>query len=478
VAASEEEQGNVNEEKTEEEVEDLRTVLEAKLEEVSRIRFRGESRFRLRDVRSIRTLPMGSYGETLQKGRTFNHRMILEIEADVSRAIIAGGMFRLSDEGKLAFEVGPERLSDERGSAFVRYETGNVRIRFGYYRVHLTPLVLMRWDLEDNPEGGGETRCACPGAGGSITGEGLEEMGRDLTFEGIKVDTDVGERLEWTGLLARPQIALEEHSYRQYTYGTNLRVLSYHKPSTSFRSLSIALFSHRDDETSVDRPVAIPYRPVQNRILDVHLNFPVTADIRFKAECALTHTEGNLLSKAAPVQRGHAALVEAHVRHPSGMWTKIAYLRMSPEYRSLYSAVSYIPNRQGFRISANWEFAKDRLSVWAFYKRMRQIESRSEGLLEFLLEDVRLTFSTLSFGIIVTPPKDMLIRAVVLLHRDRADERWPDTGRRTVIAEVTRHLSHTADVSFTYQRTDYQDRANPAFDYSTHIPSLLASVTF
>ena len=131
---------------------------------------------------------VGAYGEILAEGQTFRHRMVLDVALDAAPGLEVGGMVRQSDEGELAFAAGPDRLASERGSVALRYRGRRFNATMGYYSLHLTPLLLMRWDLEDNPEGGGQSACACPGAGGAITAESLEKVGPDLTLEGVRFE--------------------------------------------------------------------------------------------------------------------------------------------------------------------------------------------------------------------------------------------------------------------------------------------------
>ena len=234
------------------EVESLTASIESQTEELSRLRISGETKLRLRNTYSDSSRPIGIYGETLEKGQKLNHRMILQVEARISEKLAGGGMVRLSNEGEIVFETGPERLSSDRGSVFVKYNPRNLFSTFGYYDINFTPLTLMRWDMEDNPEAGGTSGCAvCPSEAGAITSESLEELGPDLTFEGAKINTGIGDYMDVVALLARPRIAKEEKTYSQYLYGTNIKFHSYHKPSTSFRWLGITAISINDDDMSI-----------------------------------------------------------------------------------------------------------------------------------------------------------------------------------------------------------------------------------
>lgn len=437
------------------------------------LRLSGEGRLRWRSVSSTGVEPVGAYGESLEEGQDFRHRLLLEVSAAPAPGLQVEALLRLSDEGELAFHTGPDRLSDERGSVAMRYQGSRLRADLGYYRLHLTPLLLMRWDLEDNPEGGGQSVCACPGEAGALTGESLEEIGPDLLLEGMQVSADLGERLEWTGFWARPQTAVENERFRQLSYGTVLRGFAYHSPSLSFRSLNLALLQHRDDEDSVDRPLSVPYRPARNQIADLSLDFPAGRHLRLKAEGALSRTDGNLLSGTDAEQDGHAALISAELYAFKGMRAQATFLRLSPAFRSQYRALSYDPNRQGFRLTARWENEDERLSGWLFYKRLRSIDPEpADGSVDLEPADERQTFTTLSLGGHRALSGAARLQAIGLYQRDAEANRWSGIG------EFTRSLSQRTETTFRYQFVDYDHRRADALDHHTHLISLLSSVAF
>jgi len=494
------------------EVESLTASLESQTEELSRIRISGETKLRLRNTHSDVLHPIGSYGETLEKGQNLFHRMFLEIEARINEKLAAGGMVRLSNEGEIVFETGPEHLSSDRGSVFVKYNPRNLKSTFGYYDIHFTPLTLMRWDMEDNPEAGGTSGCACPSEGGAITSESLEELGPDLTFEGGKVNANIGDNIDVVALLARPRIAEEGKTYRQYLYGSNIKFRSYHKPSTSFRWLGITAISINDDETSISEPLKIPYEPIRNRIYSVDFNLPISPPPPFskgkghersgkggilslKGEFALSEKippafnkggEGEFSeSEEDEIARGYATILGISLKYPNQMLTKASYLRMNPKYESFYNALSYTSNRHGLRISSNYEIVKDKLSIWVFYKRLRELESilKSEP-------ELKKTFSTVSFGTSITPIKNLSIRANYILQLTRRDEKatlrfaqgqaWGkihDTTQNINI-DFTYNLARENSLTLKYQYINHRDEVNTRFNYQANITSVLIATKF
>jgi hypothetical protein len=433
------------------------------LEEGERLRISGDGRMRLRQVSSTGMEPVGAYGEILGEGSTFRHRMLLELEVAAAPGLQAAVMVRQSDEGALAFSAGSERLASERGSLALRYRGRRVNATMGYYRLHLTPLTMMRWDLEDNPEGGGQSACACPGAGGAVTGESLEEMGPDLTLEGVRWEADLGAGREWSGFAARPRTATEGVWFRQMSYGTTFKMLSYHRPSMSFRSASLTVLQHRDEENSVDRPLGVPYRPMRSRLVDLQAEIPVGERLLLAAEGALSRADEDLLDRRDVEADGHGLLASVRLRLPASLQLRVAYQRLSADFHSSYRAISYEPNRHGWRLAVDWEGADEGRSLWAFYKRLRNLETESGA--------ARQTRSILSLGG-GTALGGVQLRSAWIFRRDPDAEGWSGT------AELSKPLATDCAVTLQYRYVDHRDAFAAVLDHHTHLLSLLSSVSF
>jgi hypothetical protein len=336
----------------------------------------------------------------------------------------------------------------------------------------------MRWDVEDTPEGGGESGCACPGAGGAITAESLEELGPELIFEGVKLNAAAGEHIDLVALFARSRSAKEGQSYRQYTYGTRAKALIYHRPSTSFRWVGMTYIFSKDDKSSITFAL---YRPSQNRILSLDCNLPIGRNFVLRGEWALTESDEDLLSQADKMDRGYGIIGTMEVRYSTQAATRLSYLRMSSKYKSLYNALSYNSNREGFRVSSNYQISKGKFSLWAFYKRLRELEPAAEAKGSDLLE----SFSTLSFGVSTDPSRDLSIRSSCMLKIDRRDDDDSGLGiekidNKTQIMTGEVIYNFTRENSFTlgYQRIDHQDKVDSDRDYQADVVSTLFSTRF
>jgi hypothetical protein len=451
------------------EIAGLKTTLESQLRETSRIRIWGENKLRLRDVTSKQTMPMGSYGEELERGLDLKYRLFLNLEARINDLLSVGGKLRLSNEGEEVFETGPEHFSNELGSAFIKFNRERIRATFGCYDVYFTPLTLMRWDLEDNPEGGGAGGCAaCPGAGGVITSESLEELGPDLIVEGAKLNTMIGEHVDLVALFARPNTAKEDQfnpRYRRYTYGVRTRALFYYFPSRSFRSLGITYVLNNDDKSSVAQ-ISDINPPLKNQIISLDFEFPILRSFALIGECALTETE-DLETNA--VDKGHALLGGMEIICPKRATTKIAYIRMSPGYKSLYNALSYTSNRQGFRISSNYEIYKNKLSVWIFYKRLHELEFFTRG-----------KFSTTSLGVVFFPLRNVFIRSSYIYKKDKSPGEIEviDNNTKVITAELTYDITRNNSLSLRYRRIVYRNKIQVPLNSSANVISTYFSTQF
>lgn len=457
-------------EKLSEEIEALNELIESQSEVISRIKISGVNRIRFKNTLHSETyLPLGTYGEVLKKGRKLNHRMTLELETQISDNLFAGGMLRLSNEDSIIFETGPERLSSERGSIFIKSNFQNLQTTFGYYDISLTPLTLMRWDIEDNPEGGGESSCTCISEGGAYTSESLEELGPNLTFEGCKVNGIIGDHIDTVALFARPRIAKTGKSYEQYLYGANVKFLFYHKDSNSFRWLGITAISIEDDKTSISSPPT-SYDLLKNRVFSGNFNLPLGK---------IFLVNGEFVKTTLPLKEksDYAMILSISARFAEKLLIKPAYLRMNPDYKSLYNSISYTSNRQGFRLSSRYDIVKDKTSVWVFYKHLSELKSIIKKEPELLK-----TFTTASLGTSVSLIKNWTANfsyIMELTQRDKGIElEEVNEIRHSGIIDIIYKFNHNNRISLRFQHLRFQDKFNKDLNYHVNITSILAESKF
>jgi hypothetical protein len=342
----------------------------------------GDVRWRLRHVDSSRSGALeGTYGEFLNRGFSEKHRFVLEVAYPVASAVRVGGMVRVSNEDEEVLQSGPEYLSSDFGSAFVEYRTPTVMSRLGYYSVGYTPLSLMRWDLGDDPEGGGGGCAVCggPGGAGAILGETLEELGPDLTFEGIKLEAAPSEAFGTSAFFARSGIAHE--TYPVLTFGGRVGFKKYLKRTSSFLDIAAIVVRSQDDRTSTEGdPEVEPDTTFQNVVYGVTWQIPLVRDVSLEGEWTLGRMESEDLGRAEMFRRrietqGRGAMATISAKVDRNLSVDASYIYLSPNWDSYFRALSYNPNRRGMRVRL--EYGDDKLLVALFAKYLETIEAVS-----------------------------------------------------------------------------------------------------
>ena len=342
----------------------------------------GDIRWRLRHVDSGKAgLLEGTYGELLNRGISEKHRLVLEVAYPVASVIRVGGMIRVSNEDEEVLRSGPEYLSSDFGSAFVEYKTPTLMSRVGYFSVGYTPLTLMRWDLEDDPEGGGGGCAVCggPGGAGAILGETLEELGPDLTFEGVKVEASASEAFGTSAFLARSEVASE--AYPVITIGGRVGFKKYLKRTSSFLDIAGIVVRSQDDRTSTEGDPDVEADTTFSRVVyGITWEIPLVKGAAFKGEWTLGRSEREDLGKAEMFRwraenQGRGAMSTLSAEVAGNLSVAASYVYLSPNWDSYFRALSYNPNRRGVRVRV--EYGDDKALVALFAKYMMTIEDRA-----------------------------------------------------------------------------------------------------
>jgi hypothetical protein len=342
----------------------------------------GNVRLRLRYVDSGATDSLfGTYGEFLRRGFSQRHRLILEAVYPLAGAVRVGGLVRVSNEDEEVLSSGPEYLASEFGSAFIAYETPGATARFGYYSLAYTPLTLMRWDIKDDPEGGGGGCAVCggPGVAGAILGETLEELGPNLTFEGLKVRFAPHEVLGLDGYLARPSISGE--TYAVVTYGGRATFKQYWRHAGSFLDLSMHVVRSEDDRKLLEDDDEDPLGPIfYNTVYGFSWSVPIQHRTSFTGEWSVTESEGQDLSAVflPPWHiEGKGGIFSLSADFRKNLNIEASYVYLSPNWDSYFRALSYSANREGLR--ARVEYGGDRLLVALFARYLQPVDPEDVG---------------------------------------------------------------------------------------------------
>ena len=462
-----------------EEIEALKLALDVQQERIARVKVAGEERVRFMNIDTHGARAIGAYGEELKQESTFKHYLRLEIRASVSKNIIAGARLRMTNVSKDVLNLGPEYLSQEYGSAFLRYARKEFNCIVGAYDVHLTPFTLMRWDEEDNPEGGGEAGggcLVCGGVAGAIPRESLEELTPTLSFEGARLNGMIQDMVDLVVFYARPRIA-GSRQYRQHLFGARAKLLSYHRASTSFRHVGLTIVTTRDEASSSDYP-SLSGPALANNVLGVDLAFPITEGFLLRGEWAYSESDVDSVGGSLREYDGHSLLFGVKYHHRDLFRLRCSYLRVGEFFESSYSAVSYKANRHGVRSSLTFEIPRWKSSLSSFAKVLREIEPIEPGADDDQLQ----TFYTASVGISVAPVENVLIRPSVIYRGTRRDEgevldKVKD-NTYLLILEFVFTLFRDNEFILRYQKIDSEDKVDPSRDYGAETVFSLFSLKF
>lgn len=436
----------------------------------------GDVRLRLRYVDSGSRGPVrGTYGELVNRGFSHRHRFLLEAAYPIATSIRIGGMLRVSNEDENVLRTGPDYLSSDFGSAFIAYETPAVTSRFGYYSTAYTPLTLMRWDLKDDPEGGGGGTCAvCGGAGGAgaILGETLEELGPDLTFEGLKVELAPLETFAVSAFFAQPEVAGE--TYPVITFGGRAGLKRYIRQTSSFLDLALILVRSENDrnflrDEDLDREMSAVFG---NTVYGAAWNLPLAKGLTFDGEWTITKSDSQDVDD--PFGRvygreGRGGVVSLNAKVHRHVNLDASYLYLSPNWRSFFRALSYNPNQQGVRLRL--EYASHNVLIALFGKYLKAVEHPEA----FEAEDLPVypTLSARGYAKI-TPDLNLGLAAVYSGQGTEGDGATIDIDEESITWLWSLTFEFGKDASVTLEERYVQRRSETEGDSDVSLLSLYA----
>ncbi len=432
----------------------------------------GDVRLRLRYVDSGSTDSLtATYGEFVERGFSQRHRFILEVAYPLASSIRVGGLIRVSSEDKEVLESGPEYLSSEFGSAFIAYESPTLTSRFGYYPVSYGALSLMRWDLNDDPEGGGGGCAVCggPGVAGAILGETLEELGPDLTFEGLKADFSPRESFTMNAFFARPTVLGE--TYPVVTFGGRASLKRYLKRTGSFLDIAALAVRSEDDRKSLEdvEPTGTIYN---NTVYGVTWTVPILRMLAFEGEWTVTESEGDDLGSglAKPwEQKGRGGILSLSAGIGKEISLNASYVYLSPNWDSFFRALSYNANREGLRLRA--EFNQRDLLIAVFAKYLRTVDPIAVAGYR---TDQTVVYPTLSARGYLRVTPDLNIGVATIYSGEGVEEDGVTLdvqGKRiTYLGTVT--FEFTKDSSITLEERYVQTRSETEAEYDVSMLSL------
>jgi len=379
----------------------------------------------------------GLFGEELHNGALLLWRADLRFPLRVARGIELEPWLRLGNEDAEALSQGAEQWSNERGTVSLRGQWGGFAAALGAYPIHMSPLLLQRWDDEDAPPLGGVNSCGCGAGVAGLSQGSLEVLGPDYTFEGASAAYThryarlrgwfAVPRWEKEVLQSAPSSERGQERYRRLMEGA---------------LVSIGPIAREDRETELPSPLGlgagILHVGDDNRTVsrEPGIRQPEEGDeIDYLARLAVGPFRGLTLEgqqvwsklvrddlEAYPPQRhlesnSRAHLLGARGRLPLGrlgFWARAHHLRTGEGFQPLYRALTYDPNREGWRFTAGAQFFQspedknERLGILVFYRRLHDVSSSAP---EDTVESAATTYTVASLTFLGRPHPELLAEA-------------------------------------------------------------------
>ncbi|UCG52311.1 MAG: TlpA family protein disulfide reductase [Candidatus Latescibacterota bacterium] len=434
--------------------------------------FRGDLRLRFLSIDSRGIGAVGPYGEELRPGNDLLYRFDLGISRNITRHLRVGGLLRIGNEDERILEAGPDYLGSEWGSAFAEITACGALARFGYYRISLTPLTLMRWDWEDNPRIGGSAGCGCAAAAGVLLVESLEELGPELLLEGgvAKLNKSgfetrafwaIPRRASHTDYREVRATGADRAKYSLETYGFEGLWRRADQRTDSFWKAGIRIAGTRENRRSVNfnrlgYPAPDPWS--KSVLVSADWNVPIVRSVDFRGEWILwneAEQNAEACCDTTITTKGYGGLAGVVFEKASGWSLRCDYLYLDSGFYSPFAALSYQPNRQGVRFSAQAPVVTEIVSASFFYKRLRETDLSFPGA----HKENESFFSTsldLEFSIGIGCSLGWLDNGV---WRNGPVEPVDDV-RRALVVETRYRFNKTSSLQAQFQRIDRETTLN------------------
>jgi hypothetical protein len=346
----------------------------------------------------------GLFGEALEPGLLSLWRCDLRLPLSPVRGVEVIPWLRLGNESEAILTEGAEQLSSVHGSLTLRAQKGPFSAAAGAFPLHLSPLLLQRWDSEDAPPLGGVNSCGCGASTSGLSQRSLEVLGPDYTFEGAtaRVTRRLARGSAWlavprweksvsAGALPSEQ---REARFRRILRGGSLALgpsgagspldmpspwglrLGYLRVGDDTRSLprdNTTYWPRKWDEEEFSlEGKAGPWRGLS---LEGEQAWSWIAQVTYQQARSGSEREA---------ERSQAHRYGASGFFPRGRWTlwgRLHHLRVEPGYQPLYRALTYDPNRIGWRAAAGVRLfdlpgeKNERWGLSGFYRGLREIET-------------------------------------------------------------------------------------------------------
>jgi hypothetical protein len=358
--------------------------------------FHGQQRIRFLGIDARGSGAAGPYGEEVQPGNNLLYRFEFEMSKRINRHLRVGGLLRISNEGEDVLESGPQYFASEWGSAFAEVTADRFQFRIGYYDMYMTPLTLMRWDWNDNPRIGGDAGCGCGAAAGVLLVESLEELNPELIFEGgmatyrisgleAKVFYAIPRRANKTTYLEVRSTGVDRADFSLEIFGFESLWRRFDSRTNLSYELGVHFTGSRENPRSVDfdalgYPATDPWYDAM--VISADWFIPLVRFIGLEGEWLLwNRARGHgIFNEDDPLTtRGKGGVAGIVFDKEPGWNVRCDYIRLDDEFYSPFAALSYAPNREGFRVSADVPIAGEALVASVFYKSLREMDTIEPG---------------------------------------------------------------------------------------------------
>jgi peroxiredoxin len=496
-----------------------------------RIALHGRGRLRWMHIDTTGVGAAGANGEPLQPGASLRHRMELELSYEITPHLHAGGLIRLSNEGEMVLRSGPDYLSNGWGSLFIHHEargslpvvrTYASSLVAGYYRTHMTPLTLMRWDEDDTPISGGQRAQGCgvcggdAGLAGFIRSESLEELSPDLALEGARWDLTLAGLLDIHALYARPQTPHPADPAQCCDLSIDRNDTYYHQDLYAARAVSHLALPWTAEPLEIagtalaviddpDNPscVATCMREASDaRVLAADAWLPLPGMLALEGEFAASrwtpdkegapdaHHDGTAYRLGMAYEMRASSGDAIFGLSLEGLMARFeaAYQRLGNDFFSPYSALSYETNLQGWRVALRADWGD--VGIGGFYKWQEPIMDVARPSFAAPVDNEKITAS--SWVDAALWPGGVVMAGVVFERRDIyiPDAVYGDVlgpyERQTLILSLTQELAPRCTLMGEVEWLDgeWHEGVTPApiyevtHEYTSTVARVLVDVEF
>jgi peroxiredoxin len=347
-----------------------------------KVNISGIGKSRYMDINPGAPVARGAYGEELIAGSTFKYYFEPHIRLNFNQKLHLGTFLRITNIKDRNLFGAPDYYSNTLFSPYVQYRfSKKISATVGFYRFNISPLTIMRWDEQDNPPGSGgvESACGiCDGLAGGITTENLEQLGPDIGFEGARITAYLTPALNAQFFYSRPLIQAEDcATYHQHLIGGQITNYFFNK---NYLQINYIHIFEQAGKCAAGESI-IPLLPLKkdhllSGILQIEQLSPITFSTEFGYFRRSLSAVDTFNIFSVENTEGMAFLfqseLELNLSNTLRYYASGAYLSLDKDYRAPYRALSYLPNRRGFRFRS--QISNNFGDLILFYKSLREIE--------------------------------------------------------------------------------------------------------